>query len=146
MIAGGGGLLPELQNQVKKLELKDVVFLGDQTQENLNKLYNISDVLAVPSRVEGFGLVAVEALASGLPVVATNNGGMVDFINEKVGALVDVEDEVALYKDITSILSGERKFERQVLANYAKENYSQEVVIHKLIDLYKETIKEGGCK
>ena len=141
IIAGGGGLLPELQKQVKELNLRDVVFVGDQTQENLNKLYNIADLLAVPSRVEGFGLVAVEALACGLPVVATNNGGMVDFINEKVGALVDVEDEIALEKEISKILSGERIFKRKNLANYAKENYSQEIVIHKLIDLYKEVIR-----
>lgn len=141
LIVGGGGLLETLENQVKELNLNDVIFLGDQTQENLNKVYNIADVLAVPSRVEGFGLVAIEALACGLPVVATNNGGMVDFINEKVGALVDVEDEIALEKEISKILSGERKFERESLANYAKENYSQEIVIKKLIDLYKEVIR-----
>ena len=140
IIAGGGGLLPELQKQVEMLNLKDVVFLGDQTQENLNKLYNISDVLAVPSRVEGFGLVGIEALACGIPVVATNNGGLVDFINEEVGSLVDVEDEVALEREICKILNKERKFEREKLANFAKENYSQEVVIKKLIDLYKEII------
>ena len=140
-----GGLLKDLQKQVEELNLKDVVFLGDQTQENLNKLYNIADVLAVPSRVEGFGLVAIEALACGTPVIATNNGGMVDFINEEVGSLVDVEDEIALEKEIMKILSKERVFDRNKLANYAKENYSQEVVIQKLIDLYKETIKEGGC-
>ena len=52
IIAGGGGLLQELKKQVKDLDLKDVVFFGDQTQENLSKLYNIADVLAAPSRVE----------------------------------------------------------------------------------------------
>ncbi len=138
IIAGGGGLLETLKNQVKELNLKNLIFVGDQTQENLNKLYNIADVFTAPSRVEGFGLVAVEALACGTPVVGTNNGGMVDFINEKVGALVDVEDDIALEKEISKILSGERKFDRTSLANYAKENYSQEVVIKKLIDLYKK--------
>ena len=141
IIAGGGGLLPDLERQVEELKLKDVVFLGDQTQENLNKLYNIADVLAVPSRVEGFGLVAIEALACGLPVVGTNNGGMVDFINENVGALVEVEDDIALEKEITKILTGERKFIKEELAKYAKDNYSQEVVIEKLIELYKTVIK-----
>ncbi len=143
IIAGGGGLLKTLKKQVKDLNLKDIVFVGDQSQRKLNKLYNIADVLAVPSRVEGFGLVAVEALACGTPVVGTNNGGMTDFINEKVGALVDVEDDIALEKEITKILSGERKFKRETLAKYAKDHYSQDAVIQELINLYKEVINEG---
>ena len=122
------------------MQLKDIAFVGDQTQENLNKLYNIADVLAVPSRVEGFGLVAVEALACGTPVVATNNGGMTDFINESVGALVDVEDEVMLEKEISKILKEERAFDRAELANYAKERYSEEKVIQNLIELYENVI------
>jgi len=140
IIAGGGGLLPELQIQAKILNLKDVVFVGDQSQENLNKLYNIADVLAVPSRVEGFGLVAIESLACGTPVVGTNNGGMVDFIDEKVGALVDVEDEIALEKEISKILSGEKSFNRRELANYAKERFSQDIIIKELIDLYNSLV------
>lgn len=132
----------DLIKQVEELQLKDIVFVGDQTQENLNKLYNIADVLAVPSRVEGFGLVAIEALACGIPVVATNNGGMTDFINESVGALVDVEDEVMLEKEISKILKEERIFDRAELANYAKERYSEEKVIQNLIELYENVINE----
>ena len=142
IIAGGGGLLEELKKQVQELELKDVVFVGDQTQENLNYLYNIADVLAVPSRVEGFGLVAIEALACGTPVVATNQGGMTDFVNDKVGALVDVEDDVMLEAEIKKILNDERTFNRSKLANYAKDNYSQEAVIESLIELYKKVINK----
>ena len=52
IIAGGGGLLNDLEKQVEELNLKDVFFVGDQTQEKLSKLYNIADVLAAPSRVE----------------------------------------------------------------------------------------------
>ena len=141
IIAGGGGLLKTLKKQAKDLNLKDIAFVGDQSQRKLNKLYNIADVLAVPSRVEGFGLVAVEALACGTPVVATNNGGLTDFINSKVGALVNVEDDVGLEKEIKKIISGKRTFEREKLAKYAKDNYSQEVVIRELIDLYREVLK-----
>lgn len=143
IIAGGGGLLEELKSQVAKLKLKDVVFVGDQSQENLNKLYNIADVLAVPSRIEGFGLVAIEALACGTPVVATNKGGMTDFINDEVGALVDVEDDVMLEKEISKILNEEKIFNREKLSNYAKENYSQEAVTKDLIDVYKKVLEKS---
>lgn len=140
IIAGGGGLLDDLKAQVERLKLKNVVFVGDQAQENLSKLYNIADVLAVPSRVEGFGLVAIEALACGTPVVATNKGGMTDFINDEVGALVDVEDEVMLEKEISKILNKEKVFDREKLSKYAENNYSQKVVINDLINMYKEIL------
>lgn len=140
IIAGGGGLLDDLKAQVERLKLNNVVFVGDQAQENLSKLYNIADVLAVPSRVEGFGLVAIEALACGTPVVATNKGGMTDFINDEVGALVDVEDEVMLEKEISKILNKEKVFDREKLSKYAENNYSQKVVINDLINMYKEII------
>lgn len=142
IIAGGGGLMPDLIKQIKELNLKDVVLLGDQTQENLSKLYNIADVLAVPSRVEGFGLVAIEALACGTPVVATNKGGMTDFINDEVGALVDVENEVMLENEILKILNEEKVFDRFKLAEYAKNNYSEKVVINDLINMYKDIINK----
>ena len=140
LIAGGGVLLEPLKEQAKELGLKDVVFLGNQTQKSLNKLYNIADVLAVPSRIEGFGLVAVEALACGTPVIATNQGGLPEFINEKVGALVEVEDDVALEKEISKILTGEKKFNKEDLANYAKNNYAQNLVINKVIETYKSCL------
>ena len=128
IIAGGGGLLGDLKKQSSELNLKNIAFVGDQTQENLSKLYNIADVLAVPSRVEGFGLVAIEAQACGTPVVATNKGGMTDFINDKVGALVDVEDEVMREKEISKIINGNRTFNRLELSQSAQNNYSSELL------------------
>ncbi len=140
IIAGNGILLNDLKEQAKELNLKDVVFIGNQSQEELNKLYNIADVLAVPSRIEGFGLVAVEALACGTPVVGTNKGGMIDFINEQVGCLVDVEDDIELEKEISKILNKEKVFDRTELANYAKNNYSQKLLINKVIEIYKSCL------
>lgn len=140
LIAGGGVLLEPLKELSKELGLNDVVFLGNQTQENLNILYNIADVLAVPSRIEGFGLVAVEALACGTPVIATNQGGLPEFINEKVGAIVEVEDDVALEKEISQILKGEKKFNKDELAEYAKNNYAQSLVINRVVETYKNCL------
>lgn len=140
LIAGGGVLLEPLKEQAEELGLNDVVFLGNQKQENLSILYNIADVLAVPSRIEGFGLVAVEALACGTPVIATNQGGLPEFINEKVGALVEVEDDIALEKEISKILTGEKKFNKEELASYAKNNYAQSLVINKVIETYKSCL------
>lgn len=138
IIAGGGGLLRDLKKQVKELQLKDVAFVGDQTQKKLNKLYNIADVLVAPSRVEGFGLVGIEALACGTPVIGTNEGGMTDYVTEEYGELVDVDDYIMLEKSISKVLKNKHKYNREKLANYAKENYSQQAVINNLIKVYEE--------
>lgn len=138
IIAGGGGLLRDLKKQVKELQLKDVAFVGDQTQKKLNKLYNIADVLVAPSRVEGFGLVGIEALACGTPVIGTNEGGMTDYVTEEYGELVDVDDYIMLEKSISKVLKNKHKYNREKLANYAKENYSQQAVINNLIKIYEE--------
>ena len=140
LIAGGGILLEELKEQAKELKLKDVVFLGNQKQKNLNLLYNIADVLTIPSRIEGFGLVAVEALACGTPVIATNQGGLPEIINDKVGTIIEVEDDVALEKEISKVLNKEKEFNKEELANYAKSNYSQSLLINKVIETYKSCL------
>jgi hypothetical protein len=54
----------------EKLNTKSIFFLGNQTQKTLARLYNIADVSVVPSRMEPFGLVAIESLACGTPVIA----------------------------------------------------------------------------
>lgn len=136
-----GGEYDYLCSLKEKLELKNVVFLGDQTQENLRKIYSISDVCAVPSREEAFGLVALEAIACGVPVVASNQGGIPDFVNKDVGVLVEKENVQQLANEINKILSGENKFDTEYLQNYAKENYSQNTSIKRLIKMYEEIMK-----
>ncbi len=144
IIAGGGGLLKDLQKQVKDLNLQDVVFVGDQSQRNLCRLYNIADVLAAPSRVEGFGLVGIEALACGIPVIGTKEGGMSDFITEEYGDLVHIENVEMLYNSITKILKNKEKFAREKLANFAQENYSQKAVINNLINTYQNVLESSS--
>ena len=87
-LAGDGQLMTEMKQLSAELKLDNVYFLGHQTQEDVASLYSAADVSVVPSRIEPFGLVAIEALGCGTPVVATNAGGLPDFINNKVGQLV----------------------------------------------------------
>lgn len=74
VLAGNGALRKQLKALAQELELKNVYFIGHKSQRTLKKIYNIADVFAMPSRMEAFGLVAVEALACGTPVVCTDTG------------------------------------------------------------------------
>lgn len=140
LIAGNGEEYEYLNNLKNELGLKNIVFLGNQHHENLRKMYNISDVCVVPSRKEAFGLVSIEAIACGTPVIAIKQGGIKEIINEKVGLLIEKEDCEELSNAIIKILNGDKKFDSDYLAKYARNNYSQELFIDKLIDVYNNAL------
>ncbi|SCZ76209.1 glycosyltransferase family 4 protein [Acidaminobacter hydrogenoformans] len=105
VIAGDGVLREELMSKAKCLGLRGVRFVGHQSQSALAALYSVSDVFAMPSRSEPFGLAALEAMACGLPVVGTSSGGLVDMITPDVGSLVPADDPEALASALEAILS-----------------------------------------
>ncbi|MDC0357360.1 glycosyltransferase [Oligoflexia bacterium] len=141
LLAGQGALWDDLHALCEEQNLKGVHFLGHQSQALLAKLYNIASVSIVPSRIEPFGLVAVEALACGTPVVATDAGGLPDFINDTIGALVPVGDEEALASAIINEVSTNTKQTKgQTAAAYALEGFSWETQVGHMIDLYRNVL------
>lgn len=141
LIVGDGELRKQLEEQAKNLNLKNVFFIGNQSQSKLKEIYNIADCSVVPSRREPFGLVAAEALICGAPVVATNQGGLPDFVTPDVGILVDVENPKELAKAISSILNEEKTFDRNLISNKIKKSYSQDSLIQEFEKVYTNSIK-----
>ena len=139
VLAGDGELRGELEAQATRLGLQSVRFIGNVSQDELARLYNVADVDLVPSRREAFGLVAVEAMACGVPVVATNEGGLPDFVNETVGALVPVDDPASLASAIVDVLARNEADPTwpDAIAAYAEQNYSQAAIIHEVERIYK---------
>lgn len=142
LLVGNGALRKELKNIAKELELKNVYFLGHKKQRTLKKLYNIADVFSISSIQEAFGLVGIEALACGLPVVSTKVGGMKDYVTDKVGKLVNVNDEKELAKAILYVINHKEKYNKEKLSNYAKENFAQKKTLSKLLNIYNDAIKD----
>lgn len=142
LIAGDGELREELEEKVKELKLNNVVFLGNLPQERLNKIYNIVDCSIVPSRVEAFGLVALEANACGAPVIASDIGGLSGIINDNTGILFEMNDSITLAQEINNILSNKTKFNRKEIAKVAKSKYSQTVTIKEIENIYNNILKK----
>jgi D-inositol-3-phosphate glycosyltransferase len=108
---------------------------GSQPQEQLPVFYSAADVVAVPSRYESFGLVAVEALACGTPVVASRAGGLRFTIEEGVnGFLVKPQSPPALAAGIDAVLSDDQLRAamsveaRPSVARYDWANIAQQVM------------------
>ncbi len=99
-----------IANIVKELNIEEITeFVGRVQHEDLAYYYAAADVCVVPSHYEPFGLVAIEAMASRTPVIASNVGGLKFSIADgKTGLLVPPQDEIAFAKAIDSILSDEQ--------------------------------------
>ena len=142
LIAGDGEEREKLSDLHKLLGLRHTFFLGNQKQDELRRLYNAADVFVMPPRREPFGLVALEAMACGLPVVGSNEGGLPEFINSSVGTLVSSNDEDAFCGAILEELAHSREApeRRAFIARYARENFAQELFVTKLEDVYASVL------
>ncbi len=127
VIVGYGILLEDLKNLVKSQGLeKKVTFFGAATPQEVANLYAISDVFVLPSIIdsagftEAMGLVIPEAMKSGLPVVASSVGGIVDIIEDGAnGLLVEQKNPKAIANAIDLILSDE-ELKKKIIENSKK--------------------------
>ncbi len=106
-IAGRGGLRPVIEDHIRKLRLEGAVTLCGYLQgQVLRSFYRVSDVQVCPSYYEPFGLVAIEAMAAGAPVVVSDTGGLRDIISSaKVGRRFPPRDAEALAGTLLELLS-----------------------------------------
>lgn len=143
-IAGKGNLEESLKKQAVGLG-EQVVFLGPKTHSELPQIYASADVFVAPSVTaadgdkEGFGLVIIEAMASGVPVVASNSGGIPDIITDgENGLLCEEKNPSALAGAINRVLSDEGLREKLIKNGYdTAESYSYERIAeryHKIIE------------
>lgn len=130
-----------VQEMSQQLGLADYVgFQGKKSQDSLPYYYSGSEVVIVPSHYESFGMVALEAMACGTPVVASQVGGLAYLIQDGVtGFHVPVGEPEALADRITALLLDHElraRMGRQA-AEFAKE-YSWAIIAEKIISVYNE--------
>lgn len=135
--------MARLQDLSKKLGLEDlVVFLGKRAQSSLPYYYSAAEVVVMPSHYESFGMVALEAMACGTPVVASQVGGLAFLIQDGVtGYVVPGGDSVAMSERLTQLLSQPELAERlgRQAAAYARD-YSWENITARMLEQYNELI------
>jgi glycosyltransferase involved in cell wall biosynthesis len=109
VVVGNGPDRTSLEQRAASLGVDaQIKWLGQKKPEEVYELYGIMDVVAVPSRFEGFGLTAAEALAAGVPVVGSAIDGLEEIITQNVtGFLVSADDSTALTQAISRLLDDE---------------------------------------
>jgi glycosyltransferase involved in cell wall biosynthesis len=131
-----------IREMVRASGLEDhIQFLGKQLPNELVRAMQESALLALPSRAESLGMVLLEALACGTPVVATRCGGPEDIVNDQVGILVPPEDPEALARGIEAVLDRRARYDPKKLRAYALDNFGLETVGRRIADLYAEALE-----
>jgi len=119
---------------------KMVAFLGKRGQDTLPYYYSAAEVLVMPSHYESFGMVALEAMACGTPVIASQVGGLAFLVQDGVtGYTVPAEDHDALCEKLTTLLGDESQRAKmgRAAAEYA-QNYDWGKIAQQIVGVYGE--------
>jgi phosphatidylinositol alpha-mannosyltransferase len=150
IIIGEGELKKECQDFVRKHNLKEVHFEGEKTGRELISYYKTADIFCAPSIYgESFGIVLLEAMACGLPVVAFSNEGYKEFFREKKGEkfLANPKDFKGLAKKLEILIENEN-LRREMGKWGIKEakKYSWDKIAGKILNFYQFCQKEKAKK
>lgn len=146
IVVGEGDDIPRLQALAKEVGVeRNLFFTGSLTDGELVEYYDACDIFVMPSRSEGFGLVFLEAMASGKPVIAGSYGGASDIVIENsTGFLVNHGDMEKLEERITRLLLDKDLCQRMGEAGRlrVKENFTFDVFHQRL----REVLLTNGSR
>ncbi len=149
-IVGSGPLESELKELIYELELGDEVeIVNNISDDELLMVYNSADLFVLSSIVdsqgntEGLGVVLLEAMACGLPVMGSNVGGIPDIItNNEIGVLVEEKDVHGISEAIKKLIKDKEL--RTILSkngfNLVKHNFNWETIAKRYIEVFEDLI------
>ncbi|MDP3918840.1 MAG: glycosyltransferase [Nanoarchaeota archaeon] len=148
LIIGGHGIeLDHLKKLGTKLNIIDkMIFLGHIEADKTPELFNIADIFILPSIIdsqgetETLGVVLLEAMACEKPVIASRIGGIIDFVDDKVGYLVEPKNSDQIAEKAILLLKDEKKRKELGKAGRKRvlEKFSAEKLTQDLLKVYKE--------
>jgi len=142
IVAGKGPDMVNIQRQIECMGLEEnVKLIGFVADEDLSLFYNMADLFVLPSKSgEGLPLVALEAMACCLPVVATNVGGINEIMMKGFGKLVPADNSEALADAIVEFISANNSSDSSELRAIVEDRFSWDRNVTRLIEIYEELI------
>jgi L-malate glycosyltransferase len=145
-IIGSGTLMPMLRRRVHALGLTNNVFLlGRIDHSDLSKYLAPNAVFVSPAHYEPFGLTTIEAMAAGLPIVATKVGGSRALCEDGRGALVDPKNPQQMADAIIKLLSLPQSLlneTREDAHEFVARNFNPQIVTQQMLEAYQNTLIE----
>lgn len=144
LLGGGAPSTIEIMKKEVSVSGNNIVnFIGGVLPEKINKFYMENDVFVLPSLSETFGMVNIEAMASGKPVISTRVGGIVDYLEDgKFGYLVNPADEDDLYNKMEIFIKNPNRILEmgRGARKYAIERFDWDSLTRRAILFYKELV------
>lgn len=138
LLGGGGRAQRKVLEWVREYEIQQsVVFLGSLNRNEVAEQMRQCDCFVLPSRYETFGVVYIEAMACGKPVIAAANGGPDDFVTDMNGILIPPEDADALADAMENILQNQRNYAAADIRAFAEKRFSAQAVAQRLEAVYE---------
>ena len=146
VVCGEGTYDEELRALVRKLRIaRAVTFTGFLSREDMSRHYRAADVAVVPSIYEPFGIVALEAMASGTPLIVSDTGGLGELVEHGVtGLKVTPKDPAALGAAITRVLA-DRDWARgmaQSAHDQLEHRFSWDSIAERTVETYERAVRE----
>jgi rhamnosyl/mannosyltransferase len=147
LLIGAGPLERTLRKQVTEAALEDkVLFLGDLSDAERDRYFRVSDVLVLPShlRSEAFGIVQLEAMANGKPVVCTELGTGTSFVNQhgKTGLVLSPNDVNGLAHGLNHLLKHAKIRERYGKAGLERvqKHFTKDRMTDRIMEIYESVL------
>jgi len=144
LVVGDGYMSDELKSLAKGLGIADKIIFTGQRQD-VPEILHILDIFVLPSYYEGLPRSIIEAQACGVPVVATNIGGVPEVVvNDKTGILVPPKDEKAIAKAVIDLLRNKDKARRMGDAGreLVQKQFDAPAFIKRTGDLFEDLIRK----
>ena len=143
LLVGDGPEMVRVEREAVKLGLeRKVMFLGKQ--ESVKEILQMVDVFILPSEQESFGLVALEAMACGVPVIASRVGGLPEVvIHGKTGYLAEVGDVLGMSEAVISLLTDDLRYKSfsEQAVTWARETFPVERAVKEYESVYEDAIQ-----